>query len=173
MHAAMSFGRSARTRRAEALVNPASGLANDYLNLFNEILMLIEHLPTMPELYDDIERWRPQSYQDYFRRSVLPGRGTALEAYDRLDTEFRASFEAAVSEVDRRATGAVAAVRRLMKTGGDRDTPSLAALCERAGTTIREALDRATALVNFGKETNEADSAQKRADLLFARLAAP
>ena len=33
-----------RTRRAEALVNPASGLANDYLNLFNEIVMLLEQL---------------------------------------------------------------------------------------------------------------------------------
>ncbi len=32
-------------RRAEAIVNPASGLANDYLNLFNEIVMLIEQLP--------------------------------------------------------------------------------------------------------------------------------
>jgi len=31
--------------RAEAIVNPASGLANDYLNLFNEIVMLIEQLP--------------------------------------------------------------------------------------------------------------------------------
>src|ERR1700759_5053507 len=41
---------SAREKRAEALVNPASGLANDYLNLFNEIVMLIEQLPTMPEL---------------------------------------------------------------------------------------------------------------------------
>jgi hypothetical protein len=28
--------------RASALVNPASRLANDYLNLFNEIVMLIE-----------------------------------------------------------------------------------------------------------------------------------
>ncbi|HTJ03030.1 MAG TPA: hypothetical protein VL492_09555 [Methylovirgula sp.] len=34
--------------RAEAIVNPASGLANDYLNLFNEIVMLIEQLPVMP-----------------------------------------------------------------------------------------------------------------------------
>ncbi len=43
------------TSIAEELVNPASGIANDYLNLFNEIVMLIEQLPTMPELFDDIK----------------------------------------------------------------------------------------------------------------------
>jgi hypothetical protein len=42
--------------------------------------MLIEQLPSMPELIDDIFAWRPTSYQDYFTRSVLPGRGSALEA---------------------------------------------------------------------------------------------
>ncbi len=63
--------------RAEAIVNPASGLANDYLNLFNEIVMLIEQLPQMPELIDDILRWRPVSYQSYFANSVLPGRASA------------------------------------------------------------------------------------------------
>ncbi len=49
--------------RDEAIVNPASGLANDYLNLFNEIVMLIEQLPVMPELIDDILKWRPLTYQ--------------------------------------------------------------------------------------------------------------
>src|ERR1700686_5113082 len=60
--------------RAAALVNPASGLANDYLNLFNEIVMVIEQLPEMPELIDDLLAWRPTTYIEYFTRSVLPGR---------------------------------------------------------------------------------------------------
>lgn len=41
--------------RAAALVNPASGIANDYLNHFNEILLLIENLPTLlPEMLDEL-----------------------------------------------------------------------------------------------------------------------
>src|SRR4051794_14459089 len=79
--------------RASALVNPASGLANDYLNLFNGIVMLIEQLPSMPELIDDIFAWRPTSYQDYLTRSVLPGRGSALEAYAALSQTFRRDFD--------------------------------------------------------------------------------
>ena len=117
---ALPLGRS-RIRRAEALVNPASGLANDYLNLFNEIVMLVEQLPTMPELFDDIQRWHPMSYRDYFRQSVLPGRISAIEAYDLLNARFRYDFEAVVAELDCRATGAVAAVRKHFKSqGGER-----------------------------------------------------
>ena len=158
-----------RTRRAEALVNPASGLANDYLNLFNEIVMLVEQLPTMPELFDDIQRWRPISYRDYFERSILPGRLTAIEAYDRLEPRFRREFEALVEELDRRATGAVAAVRRQFKAGGEANE-ALAPICLKAGTTIREVLDRTTMLVNHGGLVS-GDPVQRRTDELFARLA--
>ncbi len=157
----------ARVKRAEALINPASGLANDYLNLFNEIVMLVEQLPTMPELFEDIQRWRPTSYRDYFKKSILPGRGTALEAYDRLDARFRQGFETVVADLDRRATGAVAAVRKQFKS--DDDPAALAALCERAGASIREVLDQATMLVNHG-EIVSGDIVQKRTDQLMAKL---
>lgn len=168
LRAAAQNGAAARARRAEALVNPASGLANDYLNLFNEIVMLIETLPSMPELFEDIQRWRPTTYREYFERSILPGRGTALENYDRLDVRFRRSFEAVVADLDRRSTGAVAAVRRQFKTQND-DPDALAAVCERAGANIREILDKATSLVNHGQIIST-DIVQNRADELMARL---
>ncbi len=162
---ALPLGRS-RVRRAEALVNPASGLANDYLNLFNEIVMLVEQLPTMPELIDDIQRWRPVSYRDYFMRSVLPGRRSAITAYDQLDAQFRRDFESIVAELDARATGTVAAVRKHVRNHGEGEPIALAALCERAGCTIRATLDKATSLVNHGVDTS--DLVQARTDRLFA-----
>ncbi len=171
LKAATLDGGRARARRAEALVNPASGLANDYLNLFNEIVMLIETLPSMPELFEDIQRWHPTSYRDYFRRSILPGRGSAIENYDRLDARFRRSFEDVVEDLDRRSTGAVAAVRRQFKTHGE-DIPALSAVCTRAGANIRGALDKATSLVNHG-EIVTSDVVQNRADLLMAKLSKP
>lgn len=136
--------------RAAALVNPASGLANDYLNLFNEIVMLIEQLPAMPELIDDVFAWRPTSYLDYFTNSVLPGRGSALEAYAALSQTFRRDFEALVGELDRTAVGAIAAIRRHHRTKADSEPYTLAALCSRSGEKMREVLDRATKLVNYG-----------------------
>ena len=166
---AISTGLGTRARRAEALVNPASGLANDYLNLFNEIVMLLEQLPMVPELFEDIQRWRPTSYRDYFLASVLPGRGSALEAYERIEPRFRRDFETVVEELDRRATGAVAAVRKQFKAQGDHDLKALTTLCERAGLSIRESLEKATMLVNHG-EILSGDMVQKRTDLLLARM---
>ncbi|MEA2858009.1 MAG: hypothetical protein QOC72_48 [Methylobacteriaceae bacterium] len=149
--------------RASALVNPASGLANDYLNLFNEIVMLIEQLPSMPELIDDIFAWRPTSYQDYFTRSILPGRGSALEAYAALSQTFRRDFEALVGELDRMAVGAIAAIRRHHKTKGNTEPYTLAGLCTRSGEKMREVLDRATKLVNYGP-SDGGETAQAVAD---------
>jgi hypothetical protein len=150
--------------RASALVNPASGLANDYLNLFNEIVMLIEQLPSMPELIEDIFAWRPTSYQDYFTRSVLPGRGSALEAYAALSQTFRHDFEAIVEELDRMAVGAIAAIRRHHKTKGNAEPYTLAGLCTRSGEKMREVLDRATKLVNYGPGDSSGEAAQAVAD---------
>jgi hypothetical protein len=153
--------------RATALVNPASGLANDYLNLFNEIVMLIEQLPSMPELMADLLAWKPTTYNDYFARSTLPGRQSAIEAYSQLDARFRHDFEEVVAELDRIATGAVAFIRRHHRVKGDSDPEGLAASCERFGSNLRTVLTRATNIVNHG--VSEADeSAQRRADRLIA-----
>jgi hypothetical protein len=154
------------TRRADAIVNPASGLANDYLNLFNEIVMLIEQLPVMPELIDDILNWRPVTYQSYFARSVLPGRVSALEAYSRLELSFRRDFETVVADLDRRAVGAVVAIRRQYKKQGDTSSTAMTDVCERSGATLREILLTASDLVNHGRRAPR-ETQQERADRLI------
>jgi hypothetical protein len=157
-------------QRAEAIVNPASGLANDYLNLFNEIVMMIEQLPTMPELIDDILQWRPVTYQAYFSRSVLPGRTSALEAYRDLDAAFRRDFEAVVADLDRRAVGAVVAIRRQHKLTGASSSGPMGEICGRAGEALREVLLKATDLVNHGTRAPR-ETEQERADrLLYGNL---
>ncbi|MGH6817457.1 MAG: hypothetical protein ACREC1_01640 [Methylovirgula sp.] len=159
-----------RRHRAEAIVNPASGLANDYLNLFNEIVMMIEQLPTMPELIDDILHWRPVSYQEYFANSILPGRASALDAYGALNAAFRQDFERVVADLDRRAVGAVVAIRRQHKITGGGDSETMKEICLRAGEALREVLLKATDLVNHGTRVPR-ESEQQRADrLLYGRL---
>lgn len=158
---------SAMEEKALSLVNPASGLANDYLNLFNEILMLIEQLPVMPELFEDLLAWKPVTYQEYFARSILPGSRSALADYNRLSPGFRSRFEATVDDLDRLATGTVASIRRHIKTKGTDDQPTLAAICEKATVALREKLDRAVALVNHGS-ADTVEDAQARADRLLA-----
>lgn len=153
-------------KRFATLVNPASGLAHDYLNLFNEIVMLIEQAPTMPELMDDLLAWRPISYLDYFGRSQLPGSRSAIEAYNQLRPEFRRQFEDVVEDLDRIATGAVAAIRRHNRVKGSSAPTELAEACARLGAALRVPLARAVELVNG--EPSTAENVQKRADRLMA-----
>lgn len=153
--------------QAVSLVNPASGLANDYLNLFNEVLMIIEQLPVMPELFEDLLAWKPVSYQEYFSRSDLPGSQSALSDYNRLTPALRQRFETLVGEIDRQATGAVASIRRHIKNKGADDPQALSAICEKAVTALREKLERAVSLVNHGT-TDTTEGAQARADRLLA-----
>lgn len=153
--------------RAAALVNPASGLANDYLNLFNEIVMLIEQLPEMPELIDDLLAWRPTTYLDYFNRSILPGSHSALDAYAELDVSFRQKFEAIVAELDRIATASVALIRRHLRKKGVAEPGELTELCAKAGAALRNVLERASTTVNHGI-AEAGENAQRRADRLLA-----
>ena len=45
-----------------ANINPRTGLATDYLNHFNEAIMLLEMIPDMPECAEDFLTWTPLSY---------------------------------------------------------------------------------------------------------------
>ena len=152
--------------RAKALVNASSGLANDYLNVYNELVMLVEQLPDVPEFAEDIIAWRPTSYTDYFSASPLPGSSSALEAYSKLEANFRKEFEAVVNELDRIATGSVVAVRRLLKKGEEHH-PALVAQCAKTGAAMRELLLKAANLIDHGSTVAE-ENAQRRADRLLA-----
>ena len=134
---------------SKPLVNPLSGLANDYLNLFNELVMILEQLPGMPELYEDLCAWRPVSYSDYFLNSSLPGRNSALAAYEQLNPAFRKRFEGFVAELDVIALASVASVRRQFRDGPPADRARLVETCERSGEKMRQILVRASRLVNY------------------------
>jgi hypothetical protein len=134
---------------SKSLVNPMSGLANDYLNLFNELVMILEQLPIMPELYEELCAWRPVSYHDYFLNSSLPDRHSALAAYEQLNPAFRKRFEGFVSELDVIALASVASARRQFKDGPPADLARLRETCERAGEKMRQILVRASRLVNY------------------------
>ena len=140
----------AQERRAAALVNPSSGLASDFLNVYNEVLMLIEMLPTMPELADDLFAWRPCSYRAYFMQSNLPGRGEALETYARLEPSFRALFETSVELLAECGVAAIRAIMNVVALGKSDDNELLADICADWCANIRRQLDATEQLVTWG-----------------------
>src|SRR5206468_682930 len=83
--------------------------------------------------------------------------------WSRLKSSSAQPCLALVGELNRMAVGAIAAIRRHHRTKGDSEPYTLAGLCTRSGEKMREVLDRATRLVNYGPGTG-GDAAQAVAD---------
>jgi len=89
--------RAARLRAAN--INPRTGLATDYLNHFNEAVMLLEMIPDIPECADDFLGWRPLSYSEHFTASNFKARDLAIEAYETANADIRAEFDKIVNSM--------------------------------------------------------------------------
>jgi len=87
----ISPARAAQLKAAN--INPRTGLATDYLNHFNEAVMLLEMIPDMPECAEDFLGWTPLSYAEHFHASNFKARDLAIEAYEMADPNIRAEFD--------------------------------------------------------------------------------
>lgn len=84
----------------EANISPATYLATDFLNHYNEVAMLIDMLSMDPEVAEDILDWGPLSYVDHFRHSGFRDRDLAIEAYGHADPVLTLNFEARCAALD-------------------------------------------------------------------------
>jgi hypothetical protein len=94
-----------------ANINPRTGLATDYLNHFNEAIMLLEMIPDMPECAEDFLCWQPLSYCEHFTASHFKARDLAIAAYDSADASVRAEFDNVTSAMTSILTAVSAAMR--------------------------------------------------------------
>ena len=103
---------SARAEQLRAAnINPRTGLATDYLNHFNEAVMLLEMVPDMPECAEDFLAWQPLSYAEHFTASNFKARDLAIEAYNAADIRIRTEFDNMTSAITAILTAVSAAMR--------------------------------------------------------------
>lgn len=76
-----------------ANINPETGLATDYLNHFNELDMLLEMVPSMPDCVEDISAWEPRDYPTHFEATNYPGKDIAIAAYQHAKPVIKAEFD--------------------------------------------------------------------------------
>jgi hypothetical protein len=77
----------------EANVNPATGLATDYLNLFNEAIMLFEMGMDMPDMAEELMDWQRRDYVSHFENSGFEQKDVVVRAYETAPVEVRAAFD--------------------------------------------------------------------------------
>jgi hypothetical protein len=138
--------RAAQLRAAN--INPRTGLATDYLNHFNEAIMLLEMIPDMPECAEDFLAWRPLSYREHFMASNFKARELAIEAYDSADAVIRAEFE----NITTAMTSILTAVGSAMREA--RQDKTRAKLAGQATGWVKPLVALAGGVINGGSEAD-------------------
>ena len=138
--------RAAQLRAAN--INPRTGLATDYLNHFNEAIMLLEMIPDMPECAEDFLSWHPLSYSEHFTASNFKARDLAISAYDSADASIRAEFDGLTKTMTSILTAVGAAMREAKQ-----DT-TRATLAEQATGWVKPLVALAGGVINGGSESD-------------------
>jgi len=144
-------GPNAEARAAQlraANIHPRTGLATDYLNHFNEAIMLLEMVPDMPECTEDFLTWRPLSYAEHFWASNFKARDLAIEAYEQADPKIRAEFDGITDKM----TSILLAVGDALRAATQDKTR--AALAEQATHWVKPLVMLAGGIINGGPDAD-------------------
>ncbi|GGB51695.1 hypothetical protein GCM10011316_24620 [Roseibium aquae] len=150
----------------KANINPATGLATDYLNHFNEVVMLLEMLPAMPECAEDVLAWKPLDYCSHFENSSFTEKQLAITAYEAAPPYLRENLETLIREINAAVQTAQDALR---------DGPAAVEVANdvsiTATATIKPLISVASGVIHGhvdDVEIHEGDAAQAEIDALFA-----
>jgi hypothetical protein len=131
-----------------ANINPRTGLATDYLNHFNEAIMLLEMVPDMPECAEDFLTWTPLSYAEHFWASNFKARDLAIEAYESAEPRIRTEFD----NITATMTSILTAVGTAMREA--RQDTTRATLAEQATGWVKPLVALAGGIINGATEAD-------------------
>lgn len=152
-----------KARLRAANISDQSFLATDYLNHFNEVVMLLQLVPDMPDMLEEVVAWRPKSYPEHFRDSVFHDRDLAIEAYHRAPASSREAFDATVADLNDLVAKTLAVLTPLVAA---QDQTRMALACDEAVAGLGRLVEVASAIIHGDYST----SAQGEIDRLIAEL---
>ena len=137
-------------------INQKTLLATDYLNHFNEVIMLLEMLPTAPaELAAELANWQHKSYEEHFIHSGFREKDLAIAAYKHAPLDIRNAFDSVTDDLSGELSGLLNDVQAIVENN---DLAALSELCLGAIPALQSKLEKAIAIVNG--EIEPADDAQ-------------
>ena len=151
-----------RSRAGEANINESTLLATDYLNHFNEFVMVLDLIPDMPECLEDAEAWQPKNYQDHFRDSAFSARELAIEAYDHSPAEYRDQFESLVDMINGLIPKGLDRIRSAINEG---NVDRVGFECTNTSKVLQKLMDLVSAVINGENPTID----QKGIDAMLER----
>lgn len=163
----LGAGDLAAERLEQANINPQTGLATDYLNHFNEVMMLLEMLPAMPDCAEDVLEWAPLDYEGHFENSSFKDKKLAILAYHAAPGFLREHLESRVAKIN-------ALVGRIQSQLRQAPDPAMIAaeVADFAANEIKPLISQASGVIHGHVKPEadqlEGDAAQAEIDALFA-----
>jgi hypothetical protein len=145
-------------------INPATGLTTDYLNHFNEAVMVLEMITAMPDCITDLEGWHPKTYREHYLGSNLSHRTAIIAAYENADPAARDALDTVAETLN-----AVLTQTRdlVLQNLDDLDTATL--LAHRATEWLKPLIARMAAVINGTMSPATGVDAQAAIDEIFSQ----
>jgi len=143
-----------------ANVHPETGLATDYLNHFNEVVMLLEMLPDMPDFAEEVLAWAPVDYEAHFENTNYVGKEVVIAAYRAADRALKAHLQTIIAALDDELLEAQECVRQSdLATASAMTKGEIESLLAAARAAVQGRIE--------GDDVDDSAAAQAAADALF------
>jgi len=162
-HAPNASADAVALRPCDANVNALTGLATDYLNHFNEAIMLLDMLSSCPDCRAEFLNWQAVGYREHFAASNFKSRDLVIAAYEGADPALRGRLDGLAAAM----TAMLEAVRAVMQS--DLPPEITDALAVRAGAQLKSMVTRAGAVINGAADTDVPQAPQTVIDGLMTR----
>lgn len=139
------FRRTFRKLVENTTINSDTLLSTDYLNHFNELVMMLDLIPDMPEMLDETKEWKPKTYAEHFQASSFTHKDLAIAAYDHVLDEDRKALELTVGRMNQTVDETFAVLDDTVQSG---DQERLRAVCGTASQALQRMIDRCSAIIN-------------------------
>lgn len=135
-------------------INETTLLATDYLNHFNEIIMVLELVPDMPDCLEEAREWAPKSYQEHFRDSAFTDKDLAILAYENAPEAYKVPFDETVDRMNRLVEQGLQEIADKLES---EDEVALRVSVEVLSRRLRDLIDGASAIIHGHKQTADQD----------------
>ncbi|WP_425406058.1 hypothetical protein [Hwanghaeella sp.] len=139
------FTRTFRKLVENTTINSDTLLSTDYLNHFNELVMMLDLIPDMPEMLDETKEWKPKTYAEHFQDSSFTHKDLAIAAYDHVLDADRKALEMTVARMDQTVEETFAALDAAVATG---DADRTRTICNTSSQALQGMIDRCSGIIN-------------------------
>lgn len=126
-------------------INSETLLSTDYLNHFNELVMLLEMVPDMPDMFEEVKAWQPKTYQEHFRDSSFTHKDLAVMAYEHSPDDYRLPFDQTIEAIHGLIRSELPEIDRTIQQG---NADIIREKTLRFSSNLQKLMDRASGIIN-------------------------